>query len=362
MADAADGHTPAGVAEFEPFGDEAACLAWLWKSLYAPDGASAICRQCRTMRRFHRVGGRRAYACDSCGRHVYPTAGTFMQNSRLGITTWFTGAMLLRGNDAPVTAEALARRLSVNYKTALRLKNAILAASTGGGPDAALLERLAVDAGAAEDAVGHRDAHAVSRSSRARDTIRAAACRAFAAHGLPATRISDIAREAGVSGAMVRYYYKSKDDILLAALQWAMEQTYERIEELREETTDYAQRLRGILELALPAEGRLHDEVLLWLEIWVRIRFHPELLTACVAMSDYWLAFIREAIEDVERAGEFHPVAPPAELAQWFVALADGLSFRSAVGYTDMHVRRVSELLLGFAALQLGVPVEQLTG
>jgi hypothetical protein len=141
-----------------------------------------------------------------------------------------------------------------------------------------------------------------------------------------------------------------------------MEQTYERIDELREETPRYAERLRGILELSLPAEGRLHDEIVLWLEIMVRIRFHPELLTACVAMSDYWLSFVREAIEDGERAGVFHPVAPPAELAQWFVALADGLSFRSAVGYTGMNVRRVTEILLDFAARQLGVPVEELTG
>jgi AcrR family transcriptional regulator/transposase-like protein len=357
-----DSHILSDAAAFEPFGDEAACLAWLWRSLYAPDGVSAICKQCRTLRRFHRVGGRRAYACDSCGHHVYPTVGTFMESSRLSVATWFTGAMLIRAGEEPVTAEALARRLSVNYKTALRMKKKILAAGRDGGPDEALLGRLQEDAGAARDGDGDEDGSRRGRSSRARDTIRAAACRAFAAHGLPATRISDIAREAGVSNAVVRYYYRSKDDILLAALQWAMEQTYTRIDELREETADSVRRLRGILELSLPAEGRLHDEILLWLEVWVRIRFHPELLTACVAMSDYWLSFVREAIEDGERAGVFHPVAPAAELAQWFVALADGLSFRSAVGYTGMHVRRVTEVLLEFAARQLGVPVEELTG
>jgi AcrR family transcriptional regulator len=354
------GESRPGAVSCEPFGDEAACLAWLWKSLYAPDGGSAICKHCRTLRRFHRVGGRRAYACDSCGHHVYPTAGTFMENSRLGVATWFTGALLIRSSDGAVPAEALARRLAVNYKTALRIKKRVLGASDEGGPDAALLDRLWEDAGAARGA--REDDAGPSRSSRARDTIRAAACRAFAAHGLPATRVSDIAREAGVSGAVVRYYYKSKDDILLAALQWAMEQTYQHIDELREETPGAAQRLRGILELSLPAEGRLHDEVLLWLEIMVRIRFHPELLTACVAMSDYWLSFVREAIEDGEKAGVFHPVAPPAELAQWFVALADGLSFRSAVGYTGMNVRHVTEVLLDFAARQLGVPAEELAG
>ena len=53
---------------------------------------------------------------------------------------------------------------------------------------------------------------------------------------------------------------------------------------------------------------------------------------------------------------------PPAEIVQRLVALSDGLAFRSAVGYSSMRVRRVSELLLAFAAEQVGVPVEDLTG
>ena len=38
------------------------------------------------------------------------------------------------------------------------------------------------------------------------------------------------------------------------------------------------------------------------------------------------------------------------------VALSDGLSFRSAIGYTGMQVQRVRELLVSFVAQQLGVP------
>ena len=72
-------------------------------------------------------------------------------------------------------------------------------------------------------------------------------------------------------------------------------------------------------------------------------------------MSERWTDFFEQRVEDGEEAG-FLPVAPPAEIAQRFVALSDGLSFRSAVGYTDMHVQRVRELLLSFAAEQLGVP------
>ena len=111
-----------GVVAFAPIGDEATCLHWLWTTLYAPDGVSTVCRHCRVMRRFHRVTRRRAYACDHCGTQVYPTAGTFMQGSGLGIATWFTAAWQLMEGDPNIAPRALADELGVSYKTALRIK------------------------------------------------------------------------------------------------------------------------------------------------------------------------------------------------------------------------------------------------
>ena len=208
---------------FAPIGDESACLHWLWTTLYAPDGVSTVCRHCRVMRRFHRVSRRRAYACDHCGTQVYPTAGTFMQGSGLGVATWFAAAWQLMEGDANVAPRALADELSVSYKTALRIKRKLEEALAPGSADAELLERLRRDAGG--PGVAAAGVPARDRSSRARENIRAAACRAFAARGPSATRIADIAREAGVSSAIIHYYYKSKDEVLLAALQWANEHT-----------------------------------------------------------------------------------------------------------------------------------------
>jgi hypothetical protein len=62
------------------------------------------------------------------------------------------------------------------------------------------------------------------------------------------------------------------------------------------------------------------------------------------------------------QAGVFDPIAPAEEIAERMVALSDGLSFRSAIGYTGMHVQRVRELLVSFAAEQLRVPAGRLAG
>jgi AcrR family transcriptional regulator len=350
--------TSVGTPVFAPIGDESACLHWLWTTLYAPDGVSTVCRHCRVMRRFHRVSKRRAYACDHCGTQVYPTAGTFMQGSGLGIATWFAAAWALMEDDPHIAPRELGEALGVSYKTALRIKRKLEEALAPGSTDADLLERLRRDAGglgAASSGVPARE-----RSSRARENIRAAACRVFAARGPSATRIADIAREAGVSSAIIHYYYKSKDEVLLAALQWANEHTSRALDELRREVDDPVELLRRTIDLAIPSEGVLHNEYVLWIETWARVRLHPRLLAECSVMSDRWVAFFQELVEDGEAAGAFRPVAPAAEIAQRMVALSDGLSFRSAIGYTGMQVQRVRELLVSFAAEQLGVPAEAL--
>ena len=118
--------------------------------------------------------------------------------------------------------------------------------------------------------------------------------------------------------------------------------------------------LRRTIDLAIPSEGVLRDEYVLWIETWARVRLHPHLLAECAAMSEGWIGFFQQLVEDGAAAGVFHPVAPAAEIAQRMVALSDGLSFRSAIGYTGMQVQRVRELLVSFVAQQLGVPPEAL--
>jgi hypothetical protein len=100
----------------------------------------------------------------------------------------------------------------------------------------------------------------------------------------------------------------------------------------------------------------------MWLEIWARIRFHPELLPSTAALADFWLSFVQETIEDGERAGGFHPVVPPDTLAKWYVAFADGLRFRLATGYAGIDSASMAEMLIDFAARQLGVSAEVLRG
>ena len=307
------------------------------------------------MRRFHRVSRRRAYACDHCGTQVYPTAGTFMQGSGLGVATWFAAAWQLMEGDANVAPRALADELRRELQD-----GAAHQAQARGGADARAAPTPTCSSGCAVTPAGpERPPPACPRATGPHGPGRTSAPRPAAPSRRAArrrTRIADIAREAGVSSAIIHYYYKSKDEVLLAALQWANEHTSRQLHELRQETTDPIELLRRTIDLAIPSEGVLRDEYVLWIETWARVRLHPHLLAECAAMSEGWVAFFQQLVEDGAAAGVFHPVAPAAEIAQRMVALSDGLSFRSAIGYTGMQVQRVRELLVSFVAQQLGVP------
>ena len=54
--------------------DDASCLAKLMEINYG--GTDIVCPGCGQRAAFHAMSKRRAYACQDCGHHVYPAAGT----------------------------------------------------------------------------------------------------------------------------------------------------------------------------------------------------------------------------------------------------------------------------------------------
>ena len=71
----------------QEFPNDDACLAHIANERY-PDGI-AMCPKCGADRKHHRVTGRTAYACDNCGHHLYPLAGTIFEKSTTSLRLWF---------------------------------------------------------------------------------------------------------------------------------------------------------------------------------------------------------------------------------------------------------------------------------
>jgi transposase-like protein len=107
------------------FPDDYACLDYLWRTLYAPDGKHYTCPKCEVVRTFHRVESRPLYSCAKCGKGIHPTAGTIFEKSSTSLHLWFYGIYLMSSTRCGISAKQLERELGVTYKTAWRMFNRI---------------------------------------------------------------------------------------------------------------------------------------------------------------------------------------------------------------------------------------------
>jgi transposase-like protein len=101
------------------FPDDDACLERV-KEMRFP-GGFAHCAKCQTARKHYRVSGRTAYACDHCGNHIYPLAGTIFEKSSTSLRLWFYAMYLMGSTRCGISAKQIQRETGVTYKTAWRI-------------------------------------------------------------------------------------------------------------------------------------------------------------------------------------------------------------------------------------------------
>ncbi len=192
------------------------------------------------------------------------------------------------------------------------------------------------------------------------DEILAAACQAIVARGFADTRIGDIADAAETSTGTIHYYFDSKQEVLVAALRWASDRLFARLEAASAPTS--TARLARLLDLSIPypQPKARRDEYVLWLEMWMLVLRRPDRLPALEDLSVRWRSFFFDVVRAGTASGEFRPVAPPEVVAERLIALVDGLGFETAVGYRWSTAQRMRSLLLSFASEQLAIDPDEL--
>jgi transposase-like protein len=101
------------------FPNDDVCLDHI-KNQRWPDGVT-FCQKCEQERKHYRVSGRTAYACDHCGNHIYPLAGTVFEKSTTSLRLWFYAMYLMGSTRCGISAKQIQRELGVTYKTAWRM-------------------------------------------------------------------------------------------------------------------------------------------------------------------------------------------------------------------------------------------------
>jgi transposase len=114
------------------FPDVNACLEEI-KQLRYPNGVE--CKKCQKVTKHYKVKGRTAYACEFCGTHIFPLAGTIFEKTSTPLTYWFYAMYVMVQTRGGISAKQLERELGVTYKTAWRIFNHIRTLMTQGGED-----------------------------------------------------------------------------------------------------------------------------------------------------------------------------------------------------------------------------------
>lgn len=104
------------------FPNDDACLDRILLLRY---GGNPTCPKCERETKYHRIEGRRQYACQWCGHHVAPCAGTIFEKSSTDLSLWFHAMYLMTATRNGVSGKELERQLGVTYKCAWRIGHQI---------------------------------------------------------------------------------------------------------------------------------------------------------------------------------------------------------------------------------------------
>lgn len=147
-----------------------------------------------------------------------------------------------------------------------------------------------------------------------REAILRAAIKVFAHFGYFNSKVSDIAREAGIADGTVYLYFKSKDEILHSIFDRAMAEFIAEGKKEIEGLTDPVARLTRIAELHLERLGADRDLAIVFqVELRGSTKFMQEFSAA--GFGEY-LDLIRRSISDGQESGKFRRDIKPVVAAK----------------------------------------------
>jgi AcrR family transcriptional regulator len=182
-----------------------------------------------------------------------------------------------------------------------------------------------------------------------------ATCRVIAREGADGLRMGTVAREAGVSSALLHYYFDTRADLLMQAFEHADVKADEAAEQEISGIPTALGRLQRLLLIYAGADAVFRDDWVLWVEMWRSSIFDERLAQSVRRSSASWLEQIGDLIEQARDEGSVGAAVNVADATQRLAAVVDGLGLQVLTGTTTHE--RAADLILGALSTELGVPL-----
>ena len=159
-----------------------------------------------------------------------------------------------------------------------------------------------------------------------------ATCRVVAKSGAHGLRMSHVAREAGVSNALLHYYFETRAELLSRAFAHAEGRVYEHAGTELEGLPSGAGRLRRFLHLYVEDDVVFQENWVLWNEMWSSSLFDPDMRPAIEEAYRRWIAFIVDLVEQGRTDGSIPAGVDSEEAGARLAAVVDGIGSQLLLG------------------------------
>jgi AcrR family transcriptional regulator len=168
--------------------------------------------------------------------------------------------------------------------------------------------------------------------------------RVIAREGLGAATMRRIAEAAGCTTGLVTHYFKTKGEILIAALREVHEAAGRRMR-ARIEGRSGLSALESVLHEALPLDGQRVEEWRVWLTFWGQALSSRALITEQRRRYEEWRRLVRGLLLQARREGELDPKADVERCADETLALVDGLGIQAVFEADRLTPARLRALI-----------------
>ncbi len=175
--------------------------------------------------------------------------------------------------------------------------------------------------------------------------------------GMDQLRVQDVAESLGVSTGLVFYHFETKDKLLAAALEHAVDRDLTRLDRAVARGNDPLDRLRRVIASYGPTGAA--SGWTLWIDAWAMALRHPPIRTTLRRLDGRWRAALSDAIVDGAAAGDFICPDPAGTVAR-IGGLLDGLSVATLV-YRNVSRDQLRTWMREAVAEELGLDASDLT-
>jgi AcrR family transcriptional regulator len=183
-----------------------------------------------------------------------------------------------------------------------------------------------------------------------------AAAELICERGFGDTRIADVAKRAGVSSALVIYYFGTRDRLLVDALRFSEESFYEAAEQMLSEVPSLRERLSLLIQWTCVPEGsgEIPGAWGLWFDLWAQAFRHDEIKAGRAELDSRWRTMIVDALDSSDLSAKDKRM-----FALEFSALLDGLSIQVALEDPEVDSDLAYDIAMRFAERELNLPAKK---